>query len=208
MPTYRYCLILLCLVVGAGLLNSTAVKRTQQPTRWPSEDSFFALPGWSVGPADLQLGDGDQSTGALLRRDYVDLAGRHFTFDLWSNPEPQAKMLFRKGPDRDFQGAGYLTESVSADIATPPPGGGVLIARRGPDAWLVVYSYGERRGLLGNGPMAWSLAEWDGLVDRPNDYFLARVAVPFADDQAAADEAVDLANVLFPRLVSWYAAAD
>jgi len=56
------------------------------------------------------------------------------------------------------------------------------------------------------GPLAWGLAELDALLDRPNDYFLARLLVPFTGSLEPADaaEAVSLADVLFPRLGTWY----
>ncbi|GAC1315206.1 MAG: hypothetical protein NVSMB2_06210 [Chloroflexota bacterium] len=163
------------------------------------------LDNWRTGPIDLQTGDGQKYTGALLRRVYVDRSGHQLTLDIWSNPQPQAKMLFRKGPDRDFLGAGYLTETIGQDMAPARPEGGTLIARRGSDAWLLVYGYGEKRGLLGNGVRAWMFAEWDALLDSPNDYFLARVMAPFHGDQETIDRVTSAADQLFPRLASWYA---
>ena len=46
-----------------------------------------------------------------------------------------------------------------------------MVARHGTEQWLVMYAYGERRGLLGNGPRAWTWAIMDGLLGRPNDYY-------------------------------------
>lgn len=206
MPDYRRVLIALGVVLIGALLSGAAMSRAQRPARWPADDALFALPGWTVSPQDVQVGDGDLSTGALFRRVYRDAAGETLVLDVWSNPQPQAKMLFRKGPDRDFLGAGYVSESVSPDVVPPPPGGGALIARQGPVSWLLLYTYGERRGLLGNGARAWLFAEWDALLDAPNDYFMARLAMPFQGTALPAVDHVEAAAAaLFPRLASWYA---
>lgn len=197
-------ILLVCVIVGS-LLSIAATNRSSRQPRWPADEGVFVLDNWRAGPIDVQTGDGDRYTGALLRRIYVDGAGHQLTLDIWANPQPQAKMLFRKGPDRDFLGAGYITETVGSDIAPARQGGGTLIARRGADAWLLVYGYGEKRGLLGNGPRAWIFAEWDALLDAPNDYFLARVITPYRGDQDSIDRAIFAANTLFPRLATWYA---
>jgi len=206
MASSRSYLILLATLATAYVLSSTTLApRTIAPGRWPMDDSVFDVPGWSVGTPTVELGDGIDNTAALVQRTYFDQSSDlQAGLVLWTNPQPEGKMLFRKGPDRDFLSAGYVIGSAPSEL-TPPPGGGALIAARGRAEWLLVYTYGERRGLLGDGPLAWFLAELDGLMDRPNDYFLARVQVPF--DAAAAPPvaaASQLARVLFPRLAAWY----
>lgn len=207
MPPHRRALILLACLLVAGVASLAVTARAARPAHWPTDATVFALDDWRLGPLDVQTGDGDKYTGALLRRVYWDDAGRHLTLDVWSNPVPQAKMLFRKGPDRDFLGAGYLTEPVGPELAPARPDGGALIARRGPDAWFLVYSYGEKRGLLGNGVRAWIFAEWDALLDAPNDYFMARVMAPYRGDKATVRSVLTAADTLFPRLAAWYANA-
>lgn len=205
MPDFRHSLIAFGVVlVGIGL-SVAAVQRAPREPRWPASDELFVLPGWSVSPAEVQLGDGDRSTGALFRRVYSNAVGQRAVLDVWSNPEPQAKMLFRKGPDRDYLGAGYLSEPIGADRVPAIAGGGALIARRGSEAWLLLYTYGEKRGLLGNGPRAWLFAEWDAMLDQPNDYFMARLGMPFAGEVLPPTEAVvGAAQTLFGRLANWY----
>jgi hypothetical protein len=128
---------------------------------------------------------------------YADLA-------LWTVPQPRARMLFRKGPDRDYQGAGFTIEPAPATVFAPRPGRDALIARRGSEAYLLVYAFGERRGLLGAGPNAWVVAELDGLLDTPNHYFLARVSVPLDWALEHPTASADLADTLVGQLADWY----
>jgi hypothetical protein len=82
-----------------------------------------------------------------------------------------------------------------------------LIARRGAEQWLVMYGYGERRGLLGNGPLPWTLAVLDGIAGQQNDYYKLYLASRI--DQlgpSAGHDVAELARVLFPRIASWYSA--
>jgi hypothetical protein len=71
----------------------------------------------------------------------------------------------------------------------------------------VIYAYGERRGLLGNGPVPWTLALVDGIVDTPNDYYkLYLVARTDQVDKTASQDVAILARTLFQRVAAWYAA--
>jgi hypothetical protein len=202
-------ILLLALLVG-GLLaagGANAERADSSAARWPTDDSVYTVQEWSAGPLavlDTQLGD---RPGALLSRAYRhDADAVAAQFALWTVPQPRARMLFRKGPDRDYLGAGYVTEPAPLDLVPPAAGRDVIVARRGTESVLLVYAYGERRGLLGAGPMAWLLAELDAILDARNDYFLARVAVRFDDDPRIAQAATSLADALFPRVASWYQA--
>jgi hypothetical protein len=71
-----------------------------------------------------------------------------------------------------------------------------------------MYAYGERRGLLGNGPLAWSLAMLDGVLGRPNDYYKVFLSAGAGGlNSGLAGEVSSLAGTLFPRIASFYAAA-
>jgi hypothetical protein len=207
MPDFRRGLILLVIVALGAILAATIVRpRPERAARWPADDSLYELDGWVARAPEVTLGQTDEETRALVQRVLVGADGTQAALDLWTNPQPQAKMLFRKGPDRDFLGAGYTSEPLPSALL-PIAGGGAIVARRGSEAWLLVYTYGERRGLLGNEPLAWGLAEWDALMDQPNDYFLARIALPFdaASSPPPIATATSLSQILFPRLAAWYA---
>jgi hypothetical protein len=207
MPTTgRLIAVLIVFAVGAVLTWTVVPAGPERSARIPDDDALYALPGWVASSPAVTLGQTDEDTRAVVRRVLTADAGMQATLDLWTNPQPQAKMLFRKGPDRDFLGAGYVTESLAASFG-PVPGGGALIARQGSETWLLVYTFGERRGRLGDGPVAWGLAEWDALLDQPNDYFLVRIALPFdaLRSPPPVQAARQLSETLFPRLAAWYA---
>ena len=69
-----------------------------------------------------------------------------------------------------------------------------------------MYAYGERRGLLGNGPWPWTLAVFDGLAGHPNDYYkLYLVARADDTDPVFGRQVAQLARTLFPRVAEFYA---
>jgi hypothetical protein len=167
--------------------------------RWPSSDSLYAVDGWSVGPE--QNADGGFKTRVLR-----DDSGRIATLAILSN---QAPKLYAAGAEVPFLGNGYSVEPAPADLV-PRGADGVhaLVARQGSDEWLVMYAYGERRGLLGNGPLAWSLAMLDGVLGRPNDYYKVFLSARAGGlNSGLAGEVSSLAGTLFPRIASFYAAA-
>ena len=84
---------------------------------------------------------------------------------------------------------------------------GTELGSGGTERWLVMYSFGERRGLLGNGPLAWTLAVLDGIVGQPNDYYKLYLSARMnQNDQQVGLDVADLARTLFPRVATWYAA--
>jgi hypothetical protein len=203
----QYLSLLAILVVGLALSGLAGGERTLAPAHWPASDSVYEVDGWSMQPAIVEADANPQQSLAIVQRAYWRAGENPATFVLWTQPQPQAKTLLRKGPDRDFLGAGYTSAPAPAELAASQPGRGALIARRGDDdAWLVLYTYGDRRGLVSMDLMAWVFAESDAFFDLPNDYFLARILVPFNASVASPPiaQATSLADVLFPRLASWY----
>lgn len=207
MPNHRNCLILLAVLATAlGLQSVLVAGRSHPPARWPRDDAFFEVGGWSVTAEQADVTDNGGSWAVLVQRTYVHLStSTSANLVMWSNPQPEARALFRKGPDRDYLGDGYVTEAAPTGLLAATPGGGAIIARRGEDAWLLVYMFGERRGALGNGPTAWAFGELDALLDRPNDYFLARLGIPYQAAEPPPGALADqLAAAMFPRLTDWY----
>lgn len=206
MPSVARILIVLALVLPSIVGVHLSEARKLQPARWPTDDAVFSVPGWTVSSASVETVDTSEETGATIQRKYNNRdSGIVAELVIWTHPEPQAKTQFRKGPDRDLLGDGYTIEPTPAGLVAPIQGGGVLIARQGDHAWLGLYTFGEKRGRLGNGLQAWSLAELDSLLDQPNDYYLARVLVPYnAGDAAAAERVSNLAAAVFDRLARWY----
>lgn len=186
LPPYARPLVLSVLFLLAAGLDLVLVRpKTEPAPRWPTDDVVFAVPGWSVGPQDIQEANGVRYVTRQYERQVDDL-----TLSLVLSTSPEAKRIYRAGPEVPFLGNGYSVE---------PTAGGGFLAQRGAEAWLQVDAYGERRGLLGNGPLAWGLAVADTVIGEPNDYYLARVIGPAGTDQAPV-----LAEAVFPRLAGWY----
>jgi hypothetical protein len=187
------------LLAGWGLLGVTQRAQAAE-ARWPSENALYAVPGWAVGPASVDFVA--PATHVVTRR-YARSGGPSTLVVLKTASE--AKHIYRTGAEVGFLGGGYTVEPAPASLVPAATGRSALIARRENERWLVVYGYGERRGLLGNGAPAWGLALLDGTLGHPNDYYLLSVMVRLDEDEAKAAAATDLANVLFPRVAGWYA---
>jgi hypothetical protein len=195
----RYLVLILVLLGGAGLYTVLSNQPRDTAPRWPGTDAVYAIAPWSSRTVDVTQG----GTTDLVTRTFRSSSGATATFTLVANRGPK---LYGPGAEVPVLGSGYLAEPASADVlggATPGVGG--LIATRGSERWLVMYAYGERRGLLGNGPAAWSLAVFDGILGNPNDYYKMYL-IARADDAESAREVADLAHALFPRVAEWYAA--
>ncbi len=118
----------------------------------------------------------------------------------------QDPKLLSAGAEVPFLGTGYSIQAAPEDMVVSSDGINTLLARNTTDQWLVLYAYGERRGLLGNGPSAWAYAVLDGVLGRPNDYYklyLMRRADSL--DLPTAQSMSELAHRLFPRIAIWYA---
>jgi hypothetical protein len=164
--------------------------------RWPTSDAVYSIGDWSTGPETLQYANG----ATFMTRTFFRADAQPATLTVVTNTSPK---LFLAGADVPFLGSGYEVSSL------PAPGGyQALMASRGDERWLVVYAYGERRGLLGNGPVAWGASVFDSVLARPNDYYkLFLTTAVSGNDAGVAQQTAELADMLFPRIASWYAAS-
>ncbi|SRR5579883_1674739 len=195
----RSLILIAVLLAGWGILTATNPAEAAEP-RWPASDSLYAVDGWAMGPASVE---NPYFATHIVTRRYVRNGVTAF---VRVKTDPEAKNIYRTGAEVEFQGAGYTIEPVTADLAQPSPGQGALVATRKNERLLVLYAFGERRGLLGNGGQAWSLVVLDKLLGHPNDYYYLSVVVRLDGlESAQAAEAVALADTIFPRVAGWYA---
>jgi len=128
------------------------------------------------------------------------------TATLVLSTSPIAKSIYRAGADVPFHGSGYAVAPAPASIVSSSEVA-AFTARKENEEYLLLYAFGERRGLLGNGLQAWGLVALDAIFGQPNDYFLARVLAPLHElDALQAAQVAGLAERLFPRLASSYGA--
>jgi hypothetical protein len=187
---------------AAGATAASAAAGSTPTARWPSDDATYAVPGWTVGDADVERLNGN----VYLTRTYARDDGTTARFTLTT--APSGKTIYRAGADVPYLGTGYTVEPAPAAVtAALAPGEGALVARGGGRAWLQIHAYGERRGLLGNGPAAWGWLAFDLLLGHQNAYYLARLVTAYAPGEPTPSAAVALAEALFPRIQAWYAAA-
>jgi len=187
-------------VLAAVLLISVSAPQVESTPAFPAEISAYAIDGWMVSPASV---DGRAGV-AFVSREYARVDGARARLSITTSP--QAKLVYRAGADVPFLGNGYSVEPAPASLVPISSNRSAQIARRGTEAWLQIATFGERRGAFDNGPVAWSLAIFDMVLGRPNDYYLARILVPFDErnPSTSAAYAVELANTLFPRLAAFY----
>jgi hypothetical protein len=179
-----------------------AGQSAQPDPRWPTADGEFGIAGWQVSPAAIERANGN----VYVTREYQQNASptARVTFVLTTSED--AKSIYRAGADVPFLGSGFEAEPVPAGLVPVTPNRGPLLMRRREERWLQIYAYGERRGMLGNGLVGWSLATIDSAVGTPKDYYLLRALVPLSDLAApGASQVVEIADTLFPRLAEWYA---
>ena len=196
----RYAILIGVLVAGAGLYALVGDAPRSDGQRWPATEAMFAVDGWTASEQHVEHFNGATFVTRVLH------ATDERTAQLTIITSQNAK-LFEAGAEVPFLGSGYQVAPAPTSIAPTLPGRDVLIAQRGTDQWLVVYGYGERRGLLGNGPVAWGMSVFDGLMGRPNDYYKLMLMTNLDGLNPPGERAsVDLADTLFPRIVAWYAA--
>jgi hypothetical protein len=196
----RYGVLALILLASAVLYAVISGQPREVEPRWPRADDVFVVAPWSLGRVDVAHTSHNTDT---VTRVYRHPSGTTATFMLTSNKAPK---LYGPGAEVPILGAGYQVEVAPADlVGSGTDGIGGLVTKGSPDRWLYMYAYGERRGLLGNGLTAWSMALIDGVVGAPNDYYKMYLGGP-ADDPQAAREVAQLARTLFPRIAAWYAA--
>jgi hypothetical protein len=200
--TIRCIVLSVVLLVGAALYAMIGQPQGVGTPRWPSaSDPLYLLNGWASGPLHAE----QINTAEFISCDYQSPHGLPMTLTIETYQTPK---LYAAAPEVPFLGSGYSIASPPADMAPGSDEGvGSLVAQRGDDdRWLVMYAYGERRGLLGNGPLAWSFAVSDLLLGRANDYYKLYVTahVSALDPQVESDVA-EFARTMFPRVQQWYA---
>jgi hypothetical protein len=195
-----------CLILALMFAPTAWLVGAMQPVgaaaaRWPVEAALYAVPGWQVGPLSVERANGYTYATRVLGRPDAPPVRLTITTDT------SGKGIYRAGPGVPYLGSGYTVEAPPSTLqAALGPGEGALVARSGSNQWFDVHAYGERRGLLGNGPAAWGWLGLDLLLGRPNDYYLVRLVTTYAaDDPASAQATVALANELLPRIAAWYA---
>lgn len=184
--------------LAAGVLASITPAGAAPSPRFAADEAMYVVDGWSVGAADISGRPGV----AFVSRDYRSPDGVQARFSITTSP--QAKSVYRAGADVPLLGSGYSVAPAPPDVVPPVPGREAQIARRGTEAWLQLALFGERRGVFGSGVQAWSLAVFDLALGHTNDYYLARILVPY--DATGPHAASQLADTLFPRLAAFYAA--
>ena len=194
----RYAILTGILLTGLLLLSVTSQPGEPRAPRWPTDDQLYRLDGWSVGPEQLEQANGT----AYVTRNYEHVGDAVAMLVMSTSPE--AKRIYRAGPEVPFLGSGFSVDQARglSDLAEYHS---MLLTQAGVPT-LMLYRYGERRGLLGNGVAGWALALEDALLAHPNDYYLLRIVMPLSrPDAPAAEDARRLAETLFPRIAGWYA---
>ena len=172
------------------------------PNRWPTDESLFGVEGWVVGQPQVTQAHGV----SYISRTYTRADGQTAVLNVATSTS--AKAIYRAGAEVPFLGSGFDVDAPPAGAIPPAAGRSALLIRQGPRAGALLYSYGERRGVLGNGPVAWALVGVDAMLGRSNDYYLASVLVPYDPGAMAVGAGfVDLSDVILPRLAAWYGAA-
>lgn len=197
----RRCLILLALLVAASLLLAGFDRPTDSPAaRWPTDDAVYTVDGWDLGPLTVETAHGV----SFVQRAYRRADGTAATLAIATSPE--AKRIYRAGADVPLLANGYTVDPAPPSLVPATGGRTALVARRGSERSLVLFGYGERRGILGAGALGWSLVVLDASLGRPNDYYLVRLITRLdGAGTAAVPETVVLAETLFTRLADWYA---
>ncbi len=204
--SFRYLSLITALLAGAGLYAVFGESMGNMGTpRWPEAEAVYGADLWSPSqPAVEHNTDAGRRTD-LITRTFQNSAGTTATLTITTSQVPK---LYGAGAEVPFLGNGYTVLPVPSDMtAVETDGVSALVAQRGTERWLVMYGYGERRGLLGNGPLAWVLALVDGIAGQPNDYYKLYLSAR-ADhwDTDTTRAVAELAHTLFPRIADWYAA--
>lgn len=194
---FRFC-FLTCLLIGAAALYGAIGNGAPAQPRWPDEGGVFAADGWRAGAASIEFANGAVFLSRPFRHN--DSTTANLTIVTMTNSK-----LFGAGADLPFLGNGYTVHATPPELIEKDHGAAGLIAEQGNEHWLVLYAYGERRGLLGNGVQGWTMALLDGVLGRANDYYKLYLITSAAPDTAGARESVELAQTLFPRISAWYA---
>ena len=198
-------LILTAIFAAGAVLNWAGSGSARAEARWPADNSFYSIPGWSASePAVTQANGVDFVTRTYLRPGDSSASAAVLTVAT----SPSSKAIYRAGADVRFLGSGYAVEDPPLNSIPSAEGRSALIVRRGSQAGAVLYAYGEQRGLLGNGPLAWAWVGVDAVLGRSNDYYLATLVVPYDPITMKVDpEFIALADAVLPALAAWYRTA-
>jgi hypothetical protein len=197
---FRYLILTVLLAAGALVMAGFDRPREAGVSRWPIEDATYAVAGWAMGALSVDTVHGV----TIITRTYRHPDGRTATLAISTSPE--AKRIYRVGAEVPFLGSGYTVDPAPPSLVTPTDGRGALLVRREAEHGLLIFGYGERRGIVGNGGMGWSAVVVDAVLGRRNDYYLARVLSTLDPNGAASvSETVGLADTLLQRLAAWYA---
>jgi hypothetical protein len=198
----RYAVVAALLLAGALVYGAAAETHGASGARWPSDDGVYMSAPWSMGPLAIEQ---SANNTAIVTREYRDTNDDQATLAIVTS---QAPKVYGPGAEVPFLGSGFTIEP--APLLVPLAGQaqiGALTAVRGQEQWLVIYAYGERCGLLGNGPRAWMQAALDGLRGSPNTYYKLYLLTRLdRSDPATNNAAAQLAATVFPDVAAWYAA--
>lgn len=200
-PNLRYFFLIGILAAGAGLYALMGAPAGTAAPRWPDQDAVYSDAQWAAGPLKV---DHSSNNTDLLTRVYRSPSGATAQLTVVTNKAPK---LYAAGAEVPLLGSGYAVTPAPETLA-PGANDGVeaLVAAQGDQQWLMMYAYGEQRGLLGNGARAWSLAILDGLLGRPNDYYKMYLITRVDQDPRTGPAVAELAHTVFPHIAEWYAA--
>jgi hypothetical protein len=190
----------LALVFGIAAVLLVVIDRQpdSNAARWPTQPDMFAVDGWAAGPETVEALNGNH----YISRSYRSQSARA---SLSITTAPEAKSVYRAGAAVPWLGNGYTAEQASTSLVPPSNARQALIVRREGELGLLVFAYGERRGLVGSGLPGWALVIVDAVLGRQNDYYLLRLYAPLSQLDASATQPVaELADTLFPRLAGFY----
>jgi hypothetical protein len=203
MQNSQFRCLVLAAVLGAGYALAVSVSPAESAApRAPTDAGVYRVEGWATSRPTVETAWGIQSSSRRYGRPDGTIAG------LTVRTSPEAKHIYKSGSELPYLGAGYTVEAPPPGLIAPGARYDAFLARREGELNLVFHAFGERRGLMGNGPLAWGLAGVDGVLGQANDYYQLSLVVPLDRPDAPRGGAVaELAATLFPRLASWYSQA-
>jgi hypothetical protein len=200
--TRRSLILAALLLIGVCLQAGMGPPPQAAAARWPANDELYRVVPWSAGALATEAPYGYP----FVTRPYTLPDGTAATLVVVTSP--RVKDAYRAGAAVPFLGNGYSVEAAPPDLTPTDSGVHALVVAKGDERDLLLYAYGERRGLVGNGPLGWGLAVFDGLAWRQNDYYRLLLIAPYPRaGQPELREAVALAEALFPRIAAWYGSA-
>lgn len=196
----RYILLTVVLLGAVGLNVMVTGPIDRPAARWP-EAAVLAPTNaaWTLSPSSVELVNGT----TIVTYGYRRIAdGSMATLAISTSTDPK---LYRAGAEVPFAGSGFSVQSAPVGLLSLATNQGALLASRGQERWLVTYAYGERRGVLGAGAVAWGWSVFDAIAGHPNDYYKLYLMVPVTDDgEHAASRLNEVGDGLLQRIATWY----